>query len=66
MFCKGEALYFFGVYVCTFKRAIKNVQAKVDAQKGGTMGALGFKEKIDNKRASSIQFIFSFIVVIWE
>jgi hypothetical protein len=64
MFCKGEALYFFGVYVCTFKRAIKNVQAKVDAQKGGTMGALGFKEKIGNRCVSSIQFNFSSIVII--
>jgi hypothetical protein len=48
--------------VCTYRKAFKNIKGKVDVQKG----ALGFKEKIDNKRASSIQFIFSFIVVIWE
>ena len=55
---RGVIFKFFFL-VCTFKNAIMNVDVKVDVQKG----ALGFRE-IDNICASSIQFRFSFIVVI--
>ena len=45
--------------VCTFKRVIKNVQIKVDVQKG----ALGFRENNDNRCVNFIQFMFSSIIV---
>ena len=45
--------------MCTFKKIVKNVDVKVDVQKG----ALGFRKIIDNKCVSSIQFKFSFIIV---
>ena len=46
--------------VCTFQKAIKNVEVKVDVQKG----ALGFKGKTYNIFVSFIQSMFSSIVVI--
>jgi hypothetical protein len=54
-----EKYYYF--VVCTFEKAMKNVEVKVSVQKR----ALGFREKIDNKCVSSIHFTFTSIVVIW-
>ena len=54
-----EVIFFF--VVCTFEKTIKNVEVKVDVQKG----ALGFRENFDNRYVSSIQFTFTSIVVIW-
>ena len=48
--------------MCTFKKATKNVEVKVDVQKGGPW----LQGKFDNKCASSVQFTFSSIVVIWQ
>ena len=46
-----ERYYIIFFLVCTFKKAIKNVEVKVDGQKG----PLGFREKFDNKYVSSTQ-----------
>ena len=45
--------YYFSL-VCTFKKAIKNVEVKVDVQKG----PLGFRRKAENTFVSFIQFTF--------
>ena len=46
--------------VCAFKKAIKNIQVKVDVQRGG----LRFRIKIDKRYASFTQITF-FIQLIW-
>ena len=46
--------------VCTFKKAMKNFESKVDVQKG----AIRFREEIDNRYASFIQFTFSSIIAM--
>lgn len=55
---KGEVLFSL---VCTKKKTTKNVEVKVDAEKG----ALGFIENFDNRFAISMQFLLSSIVVLW-
>ena len=45
----------------TFKEDVKNVEVKVDVQKG----ALEFRGNNGNRYPSSIQFAFLSIVVIW-
>ena len=47
------------VLVYTFKKSIKNVEVKVDVQKG----ALGLRGENDNGYVSSIYFTFLSIVV---
>ena len=47
--------------MCTFRKDVKNLEVKVDLQ----FGALRFNEEVDNKCVSYIQFINSFVVVIW-
>ena len=42
-------------------KAIKNFEVKVDVHKG----PLNFREFVDNRCASFIKSMFSFIVVIW-
>lgn len=41
--------------VCMFNKALKNLQVKEDVQ----WGALRFREKLDKRCASFIQYIFS-------
>ena len=47
--------------LCTLIKVIKNIEVKVDVQKG----ALRYREKFDNRLVRFIQFAFSSIVVIW-
>ena len=47
--------------MCTFRKDVKNLEVKVDIQ----IGALRFNEEVDNKFVGYIQFINSFVVVIW-
>ena len=46
--------------VCTFEKATKNLDVKVDVRKG----ALGFRGNTNNEGASFIQFTFSSIIII--
>ena len=48
--------------VCIFKKFIKNLNPKVDVQKG----TLKSREMFDNRCVSFIQFTFSFIIVMWS
>ena len=50
-------MYFFSL-VCTFRKAIKNFEVKVNVQKW----ALRFRVRFDN---SFGQFMFSCVIVIW-
>jgi hypothetical protein len=53
-------MYYFSL-VCTFRKAIKNVEVKIYVKKR----VIGFREEIDNRCVSSMQLVFLSVVVIW-
>ena len=57
--CKGDVLFSL---VCTFRKAIKNFEVKVNVQKWD----LRFRARLENRCVSFIQFMFSYVIVIWQ
>ena len=54
-------MYYFSLE-CTSKKAITKSKVKVDVQQG----VLRFKEELENRFGTYIQFKFSFAIVKWQ
>jgi len=54
-------MYCFSL-VCTFRKAIKNFEVKVNVQK---VEALRLRARFDNRCVNFIQSMFSYVIGIW-